>query len=590
MFRIRRIHDATWPGDARVVSQAQDILREQFPLLAPEDIEKLPEQLSNPLKFRFRSILYAAEGANGRLKGFALLMHAPDLHFGYLDFVSAAKLQTGSGVGGALYSRVREEAKALELMGVFFECLPDDPALCPDQTILKQNKARLRFYERFGAKPIVATAYETPLTPESSCPPYLVFDGLGRNKPLRRKDAQKVVQAILERKYAGSCPPEYVDMVMRSFRDDPVRLREPRYGRNAELQSPLIAASVLHTDKAVALVVNDRHDIHHVHERGYVESPVRVRSILREIEPLGCFQHVPARHFGEEHILAVHDRKLVEYLKRASAMLKPGESVYPYVFPIRNAARPPKELPVRAGYFCMDTFTPLNRNAFLAAKRAVDCALTAAQCLREGYRVAYALVRPPGHHAERKVFGGFCYFNSAAVAAHRMSVLGRVTVLDIDYHHGNGTQDIFYHRPDVLTVSLHGHPRFAYPYFSGYEEEKGEGKGEGSNLNIPLPEQLDGAAYREALAKALRRIVKFAPRTLIIALGLDPANGDPTGSWSLTAKDFERNGRMIGELHLPTLVIQEGGYRIRSLGANARHFFQGLTAGAFGAREGRGRK
>lgn len=581
MFRIRRIHDAAWPGDARAIAGVQTILREQFPQLDPADIEKLPDQLQNPLRFRFRSILYVAEGSNNRLKGFALFMHAPDLHFGYLDYVSAAKLQTGSGVGGALYSRVREEAKALRLSGVFFECLPDDPKLCPDLETLKQNKARLKFYERFGARPITDTAYETPVKPDGTCPPYLVYDDLGHGKPLRRKMARKIVRAILERKYADSCPPEYVDMVVQSFVQDPVRLRAPLYIQATKQHTPFAGRPVLHMDKAIALVINDKHDIHHVHERGYVQAPVRISSILKEIQQMGCFQPVSVRHFGEEHILGVHDRKLVEYLKRASAMLKPGESVYPYVFPIRNAARPPKELPVRAGYFCIDTFTPINRNAYLAARRAVDCALTAAQSLREGYRLAYALVRPPGHHAERKVFGGFCYFNSTAVAAQRMSELGPVAVLDIDYHHGNGTQDIFYRRADVFTVSLHGHPSFAYPYFSGYEDEKGEGPGEGYNLNIPLPEQLDGAAYREALAKALRRITKFAPRSLIIALGLDPAKGDPTGSWSLTAKDLERNGRMIGELRLPTLVVQEGGYRIRSLGANARHFFQGLAAGCF---------
>ncbi|SDB27081.1 Acetoin utilization deacetylase AcuC [Desulfonatronum thiosulfatophilum] len=583
MFRIRRVQDATWPGDARIINQVQDILREQFPLLSAEDLAKLPEQLSNPLKFRFRTILFAAEGSDNRLKGFALLMHAPDLHFGYLDFISAAKLQTGAGVGGALYARVREEAKALGLTGIYFECLPDDPALCPDASILKQNKGRLRFYERFGAKPIAGTAYETPFKPGDSCPPYLVFDPLDRgDKPLRRKDAQKAARAILERKYAGRCPPGYVDMVVESFQDDPVLLREPRYEAQNGRSQDHVGVRILHQDKRIALVVNDRHDIHHVHERGYVEAPVRIKSILKELEPLGLFQRVDVRHFGEEHILAVHDRKLVEYLKRASALLKPGESVYPYVFPIRNAAKPPRELPVRAGYFCIDTFTPINHNAYLAARRAVDCALTATLCLREGYRAAYALVRPPGHHAERRVFGGFCYFNSAAAAAHNLSSLGKVAVLDIDYHHGNGTQDIFYHRDDVLTVSLHGHPRHTYPYFSGYEEEKGEGPGIGCNMNIALPEGLNGESYREELARAVRRIKKFAPRTLIIALGLDPAKDDPTGSWTFTAKDFERNGRMLGELRLPTLVVQEGGYRIRSLGNNAKHFFLGLAAGLFG--------
>ncbi len=136
-------------------------------------------------------------------------------------------------------------------------------------------------------------------------------------------------------------------------------------------------------------------------------------------------------------------------------------------------------MPVRAGYYCIDTFTPLNRNAYTAAKGAVDCALTAASQILTGYRISYALVRPPGHHAESKVFGGFCYFNSSAMAANYLSVHGRVAVLDVDYHHGNGTQDIFYQRDDVLTVSIHGHPSFAYPYFSGFSEETGEEKGLG---------------------------------------------------------------------------------------------------------------
>src|SRR5690606_19841082 len=193
---------------------------------------------------------------------------------------------------------------------------------------------------------------------------------------------------------------------------------------------------------------------------------------------------------------------------------------------------------------------------------------------------AYALVRPPGHHAERRTFGGFCYLNSAAVAAHFLSAQGRVAVLDIDYHHGNGTQDIFYARGDVLTVSIHGHPKFTYPYFSGFDDERGTGAGSGCNLNLPLPEKTDGAAYREALGRALARIAKFSPAFLVLSLGLDVVRGDPTGSWSLGARDLAQNGTLIGALGLPTLVVQEGGYRTRTLGVNARNFFQGLWKGA----------
>ena len=206
----------------------------------------------------------------------------------------------------------------------------------------------------------------------------------------------------------------------------------------------------------------------------------------------------------------------------------------------------------------------------------MDCALTAAREIL-GRRIAYALVRPPGHHAERRAFGGFCYFNNNAIAAQHLSAYGKVAILDVDYHHGNGQQDIFYRRSDVLTVSVTGHPAFAYPYFSGFEDEKGEGEGEGFNMNIPLTEEVGGMQYQKALEKALKRITEFGPQFLIVALGLDTAKGDPTGTWSLTPKDFEENGRVIGNMGLPIVVIQEGGYRIATLGKNARRFFKGLA-------------
>ena len=573
MFRIRRVQDDTLPMDREIVEQVQTILKEQFASLSAEEIEALPEKLQDPMTYRFRTILLVADDMSGRVLGFALLCHAPDLAFVYLDYISAARNLTSGGIGGALYQRSRQEAKAVKATGMFMECLPDDPTLCRNPETLKQNRARLRFYERFGALPIAGTAYETPLKPDGDCPPYLVFDGLDRNATLGRKHARDVVRAILERKYGDVVPDGYTDMVVRSFKDNPVRLREPRYIRKAP--SRIVGMRPEPRDM-ITLVVNEKHIIHHVRERGYVEAPVRIGSITKEIEPMGIFNPLPPKTWPERHIRAVHDPKLVDYLKRVCRHVEPGHSIYPYVFPIRNAARPPKELPVRAGYFCIDTFTPLNRLAYQAAFRAVECALTAAETLSRGQRLAYALVRPPGHHAERKVFGGFCYFNSTAIAAQFLSGFGRVAVLDVDYHHGNGTQDIFYERGDVLTVSIHGHPSFAYPYFSGFKEEVGQGPGLGANVNFPMPEHLDGPGHLAVLDKALKRIARFDPAFLVVALGLDPAKNDPTGSWSLIARDFENNGRAIGALNLPTLVVQEGGYRIRSLGVNARSFFTGL--------------
>ena len=584
MFRIRRIHDDNIPIDKEAIAHVQNILRTQFGGIAEREILKLPEQLRDPLKYRFRSILLVADDLRGRVKGFALFFYVADLNFCYLDYISTAQKSMGRGIGGALYARVRDESHVLNTMGLFFECLPDDPALCSDPAILKENASRLRFYERYGARPVINTAYETPVKPGDDCPPYLVYDDLRTGKALSRKSAREVVRAILERKYGSYCPSDYVEMVVESFKDDPVLLREPRY-RGKE-SAPEITHS--HFEKgSIALVVNDQHQIHHVHERGYVESPVRIDSILKQILPTDLFQKMEPRRFSEDHIKAVHESRFVDYLKTVCMNMDPGSSVYPYVFPIRNAARPPRELPIRAGYYCIDTFTPLNRNAYLAARRGVDCTLTAVQAILRGYRFAYALIRPPGHHAERRSFGGFCYFNSAAVAAHFLSVYGKVAVLDIDYHHGNGTQDIFYDRSDVLTVSIHAQPRLAYPYFSGFEDEKGVGMGNGCNVNIPLPEHVDGKRYGEVLERALKSVKRFQPKFLIVAFGLDTAQGDPTGTWSLRGSDFESNGRMIGSTGYPTLVVQEGGYRTRYLGVNARHFFVGLLSGFQGMKSRR---
>ena len=406
--------------------------------------------------------------------------------------------------------------------------------------------------------------------------PHLVYDSLGRAEALRRSFARNVVRHLLERKYADYCTPEYVTKVVRSFRDDPVQLRQFRYVKPEAVRTRVTAQS----DEQIVIVINDRHNIHHVHERGYVESPVRIRSIVDTLMPHGLFVEVKPRKFPDKHLYTVHDADFVNYLRRACREIEDKKSLYPYIFPIRNKTRPPREPSVLSGYYCIDTFTPISRNAYPAARRGVDCTLTAARELLGGRRIAYALVRPPGHHVERRSFGGFCYLNNNAIAAQYLTAYGRVAVLDIDYHHGNGQQDIFYRRRDVLTVSIHGHPAFAYPYFSGFKEECGEGEGEGFNLNMPLPEAVDGAAYRKALEKTLRRIEDFNPDFLVVALGLDPAKGDPTGTWSLNAKDFEANGRLIGELGLPTLVVQEGGYRTRSLGTNALHFFKGLSVAA----------
>lgn len=576
MFRIRRIYDDLLPKNKIDIAQIQEILRKQFSGLDEVDIIKIPELLKNPVKYKFKSFLFVADDGKGKVLGFSLIYFFTDLNFFYLDFISTAPNISGGGIGGALYERVRAAANHFQTLGIFFECLPDDPALCKDQNLIKQNIARLKFYEKYNARPIINSAYETPLTPESDSPPYLMFDGLDKNELPKNMKMQKIVRTILERKYAKLCPPEYTDKVVKSFADKAISLRNLKYvNTKVKIENQFKIAE----DIKIILVINDKHDIHHVHERGYVEAPVRIKSILKEIGNLELFRTVQPKKFPLKHILSVHDKDYIQYLKKVCQNVPENKSIYPYVFPIRNNARRPIDLPIRAGYYCIDTFTPLNQNAFIAAKRAVDCTLTAADEILSGYEIAYALIRPPGHHAERRAFGGFCYFNNNAVSAKYLADHGKVSILDIDYHHGNGSQNIFYERSDIQTISIHGHPKFAYPYFTGFEEEKGKNDGMGFNVNFALKEKINGEEYRGYLKKALKKIVEFNPQFLIVALGLDPAKGDPTGTWSLTAGDFEENGKLIGKMKIPTLVIQEGGYRVQSLGVNARRFFEGLWQG-----------
>jgi acetoin utilization deacetylase AcuC-like enzyme/GNAT superfamily N-acetyltransferase len=574
MLRIRKVADATTAANRAAIEAAQQIMREQFRAMPDEDIAKLPDQLSNPLRHRFVSRLFVAENARDQTLGVALLLYFPDIGFSYLEIISTAKGRMGGGIGAALYERVREEARALGTQ-LYFESLPDDPALSPNPEIQKENAARLKFYERYGARPIVNTAYETPVIPGGEDPPYLVLDPLGSTDLPSAETVRKVARAILERKYRG-LPTKYVQAVVNSIVDDPIRLREPRYIKSrralkAEVPPP--------GEPRIALVLNDEHTLHHVQDRGYVEAPVRIRSIMSELTPSSLFERIPVKRFHDRHIRAVHDGHLVDYIRKACLIAGSKKSIYPYVFPVRNATRAPKDETVLAGYYCIDTFTPLNESAYLAARSAVDCTLTAAEKVLEGTALAYALVRPPGHHAETRNFGGFCYFNNAAIGANLLARYGKVAILDIDYHHGNGQQEIFYHRSDVLTVSVHGHPSFAYPYFTGFRDETGMGPGAGYNFNIPLPEHLTPEQHRNAVAEALRRVKRFGPAYLVVSLGLDTARGDPTGTWSNRAKDFEQLGRMIGAQNYPTLVVQEGGYRVRTLGINARNFFVGLAAG-----------
>jgi acetoin utilization deacetylase AcuC-like enzyme/GNAT superfamily N-acetyltransferase len=582
VLRIRKIRDTRTVANRAAVEEAQRIIQAQIPGLPPEDVAKLPDQLDDPFRYGFVSELFVLEDGQQRVRAVALLLYDPELHFSFLEIISTAPgARRGSGVGGALYDRVRQEAAAVGSIGLYLECLPDDPEVSPDPNRRKQNAARLQFYERYGAFPIVGTRYQMPVHSGDTDMPFLVFDGLGRHGLPKAADLRRIVRAILERKYAHLYSPEALAGVIASIRQGTFSLRPPRYVKpDAAVADPLPSLR-----GKIPLIVNDRHDIHNIaHDRGYVEAPVRIRAILGELDKTGFFERIPPKRFPDRFLREVHDPSLLEYIERTCREAPEKKSIYPYVFPIRNPQRKPRERSVLAGYWCIDTFTPLNRNVWPAARQAVDCALTAAERVLDGAPLAYALVRPPGHHAERRNFGGFCYLSNGAIAANYLARYGRVAILDIDYHHGNGQQDIFYERDDVLTVSIHGHPSFAYPYFSGFKDETGRGRGAGYNVNIPLPETITPEQYRETLASALRRIDRYGPAFLVLLLGLDTGRSDPTGTWANRAADFRLIGRMIGEAGYATAVIQEGGYRVRTLGVNAGNFFSGLVEGAEKAR------
>ena len=406
MLRIRKVADATTAANRAAIEAAQKIMREQFPAMPDYDIAKLPDQLSNPLKHRFVSRLFVAENARDQTLGVALLLHAPDIGFSYLEIISTALGRTGRGIGATLYERVREEARALGTQ-LYFESLPDDPALSPNPEIRANNANRLKFYERYGARPIVNTAYETPVTPGTTDPPYLVLDPLGSNDLPSRDTVRKVVRAILERKYGLAAT--YVQMVVDSIagRSDPparAALHQARRKRRRSAQSTSRASRSCSMTTTPSTMC-----------RSGAMSRRRCASARSwpSSTPQACSRRCRPSASPTAISAPCMTGRLVDYIRKACLIAGPKKSIYPYVFPTRNPARPPKDETVLAGYYCIDTFTPLNLNAYLAARSAVDCALTAAEKVLEGADLAYALVRPPGHHAETRTFGGFCYFNNA---------------------------------------------------------------------------------------------------------------------------------------------------------------------------------
>jgi acetoin utilization deacetylase AcuC-like enzyme/GNAT superfamily N-acetyltransferase len=577
MFRISHVIGPHREHDRNRIAEIRELFEAAFPDYASEP-EYIPQKLSDQASRGIPSVLLAAHGEGDRVIGFALADYFESIEYAYLDFLVTSEERRGRGLGGALYEALREDMIDRGAKGLFLEVPTDDPKQVATPAILKANKARLRFYERYGARPVIGTLYDQPIRPGKPAEPRLLYDPLQSEKPLEASALREVIRLILTHRYNYADDAPYVHQVIDSVTDSPVRIRAPIEPGKSE--SRPVVPRRLHPLK---VFYSTRHSLHHIKERGYVERPARVDVILKAISVLPDVERMPVRNYGEGPIRAVHDVDFVNYLKKMCQELPKGELLYPYVFPIRRTDRPPHDRSVRAGYYCIDTFTPLSHDAYKAARAAVNVALSGAAAIIDGEPLVYSLCRPPGHHAERDTYGGFCYFCNGAIAAQYLAAkYGKVAVLDVDYHHGNGTQDIFYTRADILTVSIHGHPNFAYPYFSGFADEKGEGEGLGFNHNLPLAEDVHDGRYLEALDEALGIVKRFKPEALVVSLGLDIAKADPTGTWSVTPDGLYEIGRRIGSLKYPTLLVQEGGYNIRFLGRNAARLLTGVCAGALG--------
>ncbi|HEX5241082.1 MAG TPA: histone deacetylase family protein [Candidatus Limnocylindrales bacterium] len=352
------------------------------------------------------------------------------------------------------------------------------------------------------------------------------------------------------------------------------------------------------------VVYTDHHRAHDVSDEVFLGLPIPAHEVVQRAGIIkgalmsdGGFELVEPIEHGELPILAVHDRGLLRFLAEAWSEVRRQaigrQSLVPDAVPnpamfegmseaARRVLRPPAAIGGRAGWYGFDTSNPIVPGTYEAARWAVDVALTAVDLVLDGEPLSYGLCRPPGHHAARAMAAGYCFFNNAAIAADAIvrATGERVAILDVDYHHGNGTQQIFWRRGDVLYASLHGDPARVYPYYLGYADEVGEGDGVGMNLNLPLPAHTDDAAYLAALDRALDAIDATPGGIVVVSLGFDTYRDDPLGDFDLTRVAYVEAGRRTAALGRRLVILQEGGYHLPSLGKNAGAWLKSAEAGA----------
>lgn len=318
-------------------------------------------------------------------------------------------------------------------------------------------------------------------------------------------------------------------------------------------------------------------ELHNGEWTPYAETPARAEQIVAAIGGAD-----PARDFGMEPIAAVHDAAYLAFLQCAyrdwKAAGRAGDAIG-YTFPVvRRRPLDCSRIDARLGAYSIDAATPIAEGTWQAAYGAAQTALTALDAVAAGELHAFALCRPPGHHAGSDYMGGYCYLNNAAIAARQAAArgLGPVAVLDVDYHHGNGTQDIFYEDGGIFFASIHADPRTDYPFYWGHADERGAGAGEGATLNLPLPQGADWPTYEAALNEAIGAIHAWGARLLVLSFGADTFAGDPISSFALQTADYARMGRTIAASGLPVVVVMEGGYAVGDLGGNVASLLEGF--------------
>ncbi len=317
---------------------------------------------------------------------------------------------------------------------------------------------------------------------------------------------------------------------------------------------------------------NGKEEFHRGKMEECFECPRRAELIIQNIRELGWKVDEPKRQVDLSALYRIHQPRYLSFLQTVYEQwqrvlireeIEEKIDAMPHVWSCRGLRQiEPKNIYGKLGYYSFDAATPITAGTWQAIIAAVRTVLTAQQFIQSGTIASFALTRPPGHHAGSDFFGGYCFCNNAAIAAEAFLQSGakRVAILDVDYHHGNGTQQIFYHRNDVLFISLHGDPAEAYPYFLGYRDETGEGVGKGFNVNYPLPLNTDWEQYRTSLLDALNIIETYRPEVLVISLGVDTYEDDDISDFCIAMHEFNEMGSLLAQMNLPTLFVMEGGY------------------------------